>query len=244
MQRRSAQCAASTPGHQLIGSPAVGTIAAEEIGHTSECTVTRRDANVRMGGLAVTTVQEVLRAYAPDLPESDFAADLRSKFEQVTGTGDVGLTEGEVDFISQHGSDTARAALANWDPEAERNRRNRIVEDSVQHVLVQTMSPAEAAAITEKSRSQINRDLQNGKLYGLSIGRHWRIPRWQFLARRALPGLEVVVPAIPDHLHPTVIEGFMRTPQDELGDRTPIEHLRTGGAPEVVAEMVADLARW
>lgn len=191
----------------------------------------------------MSTLAEVLGTYAPEISEADFVEDLRSRFEQVHGTDDPSLTAGELAFLSEHGGAAARDAVAQWDPEAERNRRSRVVAGSVQHVLAQTLSAVEVAELTGKSRSQITRDLNTKKLYGLRVGRHWRIPRWQLTNGAVLPGLAEVVPAIPEHLHPSVIEGFMSTRQDELDARTPIDYLLTGGNPALVAEMVANLAR-
>ncbi|MGI8416140.1 MAG: helix-turn-helix domain-containing protein [Nakamurella sp.] len=191
----------------------------------------------------MTTLAEVLRTYAPEISETEFAADLRSKFEHVHGTDDPGLTTGELAFLNEHGGAAAGEVIARWNPDAERSCRSRIVAESVRHVYAQTLSAVQVAELTGKSRSQITRDLNTGKLYGLSVGRHWRIPRWQFVDDAVLPGLAAVVPAIPEHLHPSVVEGFMTTPQDELNSRTPIDYLRTGGSPAPVAEMVAELAR-
>lgn len=191
----------------------------------------------------MSTLAEVLGSYAPEISEADFAEELRLKFERVHGTDDPSLTAGELAFLGAHGGDAAKDAVAHWDPAAERHRRTRTLAGSVQHVFAQTLSAAEVAELTGKSRSQITRDLNAHKLYGLGVGRHWRIPRWQFTERAVLPGLDVVVPAIPEHLHPSVVEGFMTTDQDELEGRTPIDYLSTGGSPAVVAAMVAELAR-
>lgn len=122
-------------------------------------------------------------------------------------------------------------------------RRSRQAGDGVQHLFAATLSAAQVAELTHKSRSQVTRDLILHKLYGLRAGSHWRVPRWQFAGGAALPGLPIVVPVIPDHLHPTVVEGFMITPQDALDGRTPVDHLYSGGRPDLVADLVAELAR-
>ena len=46
-----------------------------------------------------------------------------------------------------------------------------------------------------------------------------------------LPGLDVIVPAIPRDATPAVLDAFMHTPQPDFDDRTPIEHLAAGGDP-------------
>lgn len=188
-------------------------------------------------------VAQVLQTFAPEIDEQEFAAELRARFEAVSGVESPPLTGAEQEFLERHGSDAAQAAIRDWDPSAERRRRNRIVEDGLQHVLVETLSVGQVTELTGKSRSQITRDLNGGRLYGFSLGRRWRVPRWQFPGGILLPGLDEVVPAIPGHLHPAVVQGFMSSPQDDLDSRTPVEHLRTGGDPEPVADLVADLAR-
>ncbi len=60
-----------------------------------------------------------------------------------------------------------------------------------------------------------------------------------------LPGLEQVVPAVPDGTTPVALEGFMTTPQDELlvGGHpwSPRRWLAEGQDPDAVAHLVADL---
>jgi hypothetical protein len=54
----------------------------------------------------------------------------------------------------------------------------------------------------------------------------------------------VIVPAIPRGTTPAVLDVFMHTPQPDLDDRTPIEHLAAGGDPALVARFIQDLGRW
>ncbi|MTD15065.1 hypothetical protein GIS00_14070 [Nakamurella sp. YIM 132087] len=191
----------------------------------------------------MTTLAEVLSQYGPDLDEGEFLADLKAKLAAVHRDDGPGLTIGELDFLESHGGPDARAVVHDWDPVAQRRRRQEVAAGSVQSVWAATMSASEVAETLGKGRPQISRDLKARKLYGIRVGSQWRIPRWQFVNGAVLPGLDGVVPAIPDDLHPTAIEGFMTTEQDELSGRSPISYLVSGGDPRVVAELLDGLDR-
>ena len=191
----------------------------------------------------MTTLADVLVQYAPDIDEAEFLADLQTKLAAVHRDEQLGLTSGELDFLATHGGPEARQVLHDWDPAAQRRRRQQVAAASVQTVWATTMSAAETATLLRKSRPQVSRDLNAGRLFGIRVGTQWRVPTWQFVDGAALPGLDAVVPAIPQALHPTAVEGFMTTPQDELAGRTPIQHLASGGDPAAVSVLVDDLDR-
>lgn len=49
-----------------------------------------------------------------------------------------------------------------------------------------------------------------------------------------MPGLAVVVAAIPGDMHSLAVDNFMTAPLADIGGGSPGEHLRTGGDPAVV----------
>jgi excisionase family DNA binding protein len=107
------------------------------------------------------------------------------------------------------------------------------------------VSIAQAAELLGVDRSRVSHRLAQGTLWAFAMGRVRRIPCWQFTAEDLLlPGLPVVVAAIPDGLSPVILEAFMRAPLAELGGIPPIEYLTTGGNPALVAEFVAALGEW
>lgn len=191
----------------------------------------------------MTTLADVLGKYAPDLEESEFLAGLQAKLAAVHRDDGLGLTGGELDFLTAHGGREAPEVVDGWDPAEQRRRRQQVAAESVQTVWAATVSASEAAELLGKGRPQVSRDLKGQKLYGIRVGSHWRVPRWQFVGGAAVPGLDKIVPAIPESLHPTAVEGFMTSVQDELGGVTPIRFLVSGGDPVVVAELVDGLGR-
>lgn len=84
-------------------------------------------------------------------------------------------------------------------------------------------------------------------LYALKTGREWRLPKFQFQRRGTVPGLEIVVAALPRDLDPVSVESWFMIPNPDLavGEEeravSPIEWLKLGGAPERAAELAKDL---
>lgn len=83
-------------------------------------------------------------------------------------------------------------------------------------------------------------------LYGIKFGRSWRIPRFQFQGRRLVPGLEAVLPRIPPNLHPVAVHRWLTSPNPDLtsadqAPMSPLDWLRIGNPPGVVADLASDL---
>jgi excisionase family DNA binding protein len=83
-------------------------------------------------------------------------------------------------------------------------------------------------------------------LYGIRVGRTWRIPRFQFEKRRLVPGIEVVLPRLAKDLHPVAVYRWFTLPNQDLtvaDDHavSPLEWLRSGNPPQAVAELAAEL---
>jgi hypothetical protein len=95
--------------------------------------------------------------------------------------------------------------------------------------------------------SRVRQLLAARKIYGLQIRGAWKIPVFQFEGDRLLPGLEEVVPALPEDLHPVGIYHWFPTPNPDLvpGELeqgvSPREWLLSGHSPKLVAELAADL---
>lgn len=76
-------------------------------------------------------------------------------------------------------------------------------------------------------------------------GTSLRFPTWQFPGdARVVPGLRTVLPDLPDHLPPRVIETFMTTPTEALGGESPVDWLCAGGSATLVAELADELDMW
>ncbi|MBM9468409.1 hypothetical protein [Nakamurella leprariae] len=190
----------------------------------------------------MSTVTEVLRRFGVGLTEADVAAGLADALESLPGTAAAPLTGPEIDYLTRHAGTGVR--VASWEPDQERERRAAAAAGAVERLVVGTMSIEQTATLLRLDRSRISHRLAAGALYAVTIGTRRRIPSWQFSGGAELPGLGVVVAAIPAAAHPLDVQALMTSPQEELSGRTPVEHLATGGDPAPVAELVADLARW
>ncbi|MGQ0838856.1 DNA-binding protein [Actinokineospora sp.] len=106
-----------------------------------------------------------------------------------------------------------------------------------------TVSAAAHAVGVDTSR--IRHRLAAGRLAGWKDRGGWQLPAWQFAAAGVLPGLEVVLRAVPEDQPPLVVAAFMTTPQADLriSDRpaTPRQWLLAGGDPGRVAAVAATL---
>ncbi|WP_037313254.1 hypothetical protein [Amycolatopsis orientalis] len=168
----------------------------------------------------LTLVEDAARKLSPPNPDPShyFSADQRAALT------DVGLdisprSEDEPDF-------RARTVAA-----------HAVLADSALSVL-------EAAKALGVDDSRIRHRLKEGRLTGWK-DQGWRLPAWQFTGSGVLPGLEVVLRAVPEDQPVLVVAAFMSTPQTDLviNDQpaTPRQWLLSGGDPEHVARLVATL---
>src|SRR5699024_767167 len=106
-----------------------------------------------------------------------------------------------------------------------------------------SLTTAEVAELLGRKDASIRRSKAAGDLYALpsSGGRTARFPAWQFEGSQIVPGLREIVPAFPGYFHPLSIQGFMTTPHDELGARSPAQWLLRGGPAGAVVALVEEL---
>lgn len=101
---------------------------------------------------------------------------------------------------------------------------------------------AEAARLLGVDTSRVRHRLAAGRLAGWK-DQGWRLPSWQFTANAVLPGLEVVLAALPADQPPLVVAAFMNTPQPDLvinGQPVPPRQwLLAHGDPRPVAALAA-----
>jgi hypothetical protein len=78
------------------------------------------------------------------------------------------------------------------------------------------------------SRQMVEKRRRAGKLLAVSTGRHgYRYPVWQFDESGVLPGFEDVLTALSPHDEWMKVAFFV-SKNERLGDRTPIESLKSG----------------
>jgi hypothetical protein len=200
--------------------------------------------DVRWEVVRVATIGEVLRRYDASLTESDLAEYLDAALRRIPGAASAPITQGDVVYLAEHAGQGAAEVVASWDPDGERRQREQAVAEGAMDVIASTLSIEAAARLLGIDRTRISHRLSRRALWAVNIGSRRRLPDWQFRAGRELPGLAIVIEAIPSSAHPADVAGLMTTPQDELDGRTPVDHLASGGDPAPVADLLADLARW
>jgi hypothetical protein len=148
------------------------------------------------------------------------------------------FTESQARALADVGLDLA--------PRRDRERDPRARTVALQAVLRDTaLTVAGAAERISVDASRIRHRLADGGLAGWKDRGGWRLPVWQFTDDGVLPGLDVVLAAVPGDQPPLVVAGFMTTPQHDLPTAgeptTPRDWLLVGGDPAAVARLVATL---
>ncbi|HET9877040.1 MAG TPA: DNA-binding protein [Mycobacterium sp.] len=196
-----------------------------------------------MSESAVSTLDALLAKHHVGMTSEDVLDELDSVFGAIPGAGAAPLSDSEVKFLREHAG-TGTAVIDTWSSYDERQARSHIAVRELAETLSGSVSIKEAAAILGVDRSRVSRRLTGDALWAFDLRGNKRIPRWQLLGNELLPGLDVIVPAIPRGATAGVLDVFMHTPQPDFGDRTPIEYLAAGGDTALVAGFVADLERW
>lgn len=184
----------------------------------------------------------LLAKHQIDLSVEEVLDELDSGFAAIPAAATLSSTE--VEFLRTHAEPHAAAVIDAWSADHERQARARTAVRQLSSAVSGSVSIKDAAAILGVDRSRVSRRISGNALWAFNLQGSRRIPRWQFLGEELLPGLDVIVPAIPRGATPAVLEVFMHTAQPDFDDRTPIEHLAAGGDPVLVAGFIADLGRW
>jgi len=114
-------------------------------------------------------------------------------------------------------------------------------------LLADSLSVKETAAQLGVTVGRVRQRLADASLYGIQSKQGWRLPQFQFglNGRSLLPGLELVLRAMPSKLHPLSVEGFFTRPNADLetegGPMSVAEWLATGGDPAIVVELARDV---
>lgn len=187
---------------------------------------------------------EVLSRHGIGLSSAEFVAELDAGLSAVASPSAAPLSAGEAEFLRAHGGKRAAEVLDEDQAQIMADLGSSIAE-RLAGSLASSVSIPEAALLLGVDRSRVSQRISQGSLWAFSAGRSKRLPDWQFtIYGRVLPGLAVVIAAIPRGVAPLTVAAFMGEPQPELAYRTPSAHLVEGGDPSDVAELLAGLGLW
>ncbi|MDQ3579306.1 MAG: DNA-binding protein [Actinomycetota bacterium] len=155
-------------------------------------------------------------------------------------------TPDPADYFSAEQRDTLSEVGLDLSPRRPDEIDSRARAVAAQAVLRDSALTVAAAADTVGvDTSRIRHRLSSGRLAGWKDRGGWRLPAWQFTPSGVLPGLEIVLRAVPEDQPPLVVAAFMTTPQSDLrvDDRpaTPRQWLLAGGVPGKIAALAAML---
>jgi hypothetical protein len=150
-------------------------------------------------------------------------------------------------------SEAEQALLREDAPDAEetdwREARSQLATDAIRSFreLREGSLPTHAAAeLLGVNDSSIRQRLAKRKLFGFKVGGdEWRLPRFQFDDGALVPGIDQVFPRLPKDISPVLVDSWFNSANPDLiisgEERTPIEWLRAGNPPKVIADLAARL---
>lgn len=184
-----------------------------------------------------TAVRKLFRASARALMVN---RPLREVATAVSESAAV-LSKAELDALAQTGLSTKR-----WVGDVAQDPLTKTIVDYM--ALIETgLSTAEAATMLDVDVSRIRQRIRNRSLVGVEYEGEWRLPRFQFERKKALPGLAEVLAALPAGLNPLDVATWFLEPNidleaDEAGTpMSPRAWLLHGGSPGTVARLARHL---
>jgi len=116
-------------------------------------------------------------------------------------------------------------------------------------LLEDSVSAADAAKLLRVDVSRVRQRLRERSLFGIEYEGSWRLPRFQFERRLAIPGLAQVLKSLPVDLFPLDTVDWFVIPDPDLqldSDASPLsprEWLLSGRPVEAVVTLARDLTR-
>ena len=173
-----------------------------------------------------------------------FAAIAARAIEELRGTEariddpSTQVTQSEAASLRAGGLDLAKRRRTEPDPIGETAARYAAL-------LADTEDVAEVATRLGVTRARVRQRAGERTLLAIREADEWRFPRAQFADGAPIRGLPAVSLALPADLHPVAVWTFLNDPSTDLavGDEpaSPLEWLRSGGAPEPVAAIAREL---
>jgi hypothetical protein len=184
----------------------------------------------------MSALGDVLRRLGVDVSEETLADAVAVAFAERLGPPtSASLSEHDRDLLSRSGLEL--------DAPGEAARAAEETAAAYAALLATGSTVAETAKALGIDASRVRHRIASGDLYAVSAGGRRRLPAFQFDDRgRALPGLGIVLRALPGDLHPLEVEGFFTASQPELElggtTATPRRWLAAGGDPRAVVALV------
>jgi len=151
------------------------------------------------------------------------------------------LSKAELDALEETGLSTKP-----WVGDVAQDPLTKTIVDYM--ALIETgLSTAEAATMLDVDVSRIRQRIRDRSLFGVEYEGEWRLPRFQFERKKALPGLAEVLAALPAGLNPLDVATWFLEPNidveaDEAGTPvSPRAWLLHGGSPSTVARLARHL---
>ncbi|WP_137814160.1 helix-turn-helix domain-containing protein [Gandjariella thermophila] len=146
------------------------------------------------------------------------------------------FTPDQREALAEVGLDLAPRRETDADPRARAVAAQAVLRDSA-------LTVGEVARRLSVDPSRIRHRIAAGRLVGWKERGGWRLPSWQFTDDAVLPGLELVLAALPGDQPHLVVAAFMTNPQEDLpiaGTPTsPRDWLLAGGDPRRVAALAS-----
>jgi hypothetical protein len=179
---------------------------------------------------------------APPHVQDQLVRQLESGMSKSAPTDFAPLTSAEEDVLREGGLDLTDRSPSDYDPIAQGQAEYR-------RLLNTALSTAEAAKFLRVNESRIRQRLNEKPrtLYGVRVGRAWKLPRFQFTQDGVVRGFAQVLAQVPYDVHPLSFETWFTTKNPDLlsedgrHELSPQEWLALGNVPSEVAELARDL---
>lgn len=156
------------------------------------------------------------------------------------------LTQAEEEALNRGGVSSADLAMG---PTLWTDAR-RASEDKYRALLKSALTVTQAAKKMGVSDGRVRQLLKERRLYGEKVVGDWRLPAFQFLGKGhgQVPGIDKVLMRRPEDLGLLSLYRWFTTPSADLCVRgegeqplAPLDWLRSGHPPDVVATLAAEL---
>jgi len=190
----------------------------------------------------MTTLEQILDTYGHDLTASDFTTELERTLSHAGRSTPGALSAHDRGVLLAVG-----VSASDLDIDATNDLIQTRADNLIQ-LAADSNTVAQTASRLQRSEQRIRGAIADGSLYAVKIGRNWRLPMWQFRGDQVLPHLRRVIEKVPAGASALALGNLMTIPTRELFlDDEPVsprDWLLAGGDPQLVVDLVGNLAQW